>query len=378
VTAAGSYLHEQTRKRAGGEVSEVARAIRAPRVRQAAELDLFRLYLNEIGRRPLLTKQDEARLSRADQAGLQDQRKLADTAPDDPARADLEAVAERGEWARRTMVEANLRLVVSIARRFSATGLPIGGLVQEGNMGLLRAVEKFDWRKGFKFSTYATWWIRQAMARGAADRGARAIRLPVHVEEQVGRLWRTQARLHEQLGQELAGELDMAPEKVARARRSRPRTAAHAAGLGSGAGRHELLLVPGDRAPAAGQELVHGSRLADPLRRRYRDRVAPRTTIRSRLRPMNPNPCQIAPRFAGSEASAPYRGVDGGRVDPSRTNDERALEFAHTEPERRFLKRRLANASARPPPLVRCPFRASVRGADDTTRSREQRIENGA
>src|SRR4030095_14885053 len=104
--------------------------------------------------------------------------------------ADLEATADRGEWARRKMIESNLRLVVSIARRFSATGLPLGDLVQEGNLGLLRAVEKFDWRKGFKFSTYATWWIRQAIARGAADRGARPIRLPVHVDEQVGRLWR--------------------------------------------------------------------------------------------------------------------------------------------------------------------------------------------
>ena len=118
------------------------------------------------------------------------------------------------------MIESNLRLVVSIARRFSATGLP-GDLVQEGNLGLLRAVEKFDWRKGFKFSTYATWWIRQAIARGAADRGARAIRLPVHVDEQVGRLRRTQTRMHELLGrepsdEELAVELDMPTEKVNR------------------------------------------------------------------------------------------------------------------------------------------------------------------
>jgi hypothetical protein len=105
--------------------------------------------------------------------------------------------------------------------------------------------------------------------------------------------------------------------------------------------------------------------------------ASPGTMIRSRLRPMNPNPCPIAPRFAGSEASAPYRGLDGGRVDPSRTNDERALEPAHTEPERRFRKRRLANASARPPPLLQRLFRASVRGADDTKQRREQRIENG-
>jgi RNA polymerase sigma factor (sigma-70 family) len=153
------------------------------------------------------------------EAGLDAQLKLADCAADDPARPDLEATADRGEWARRKMIESNLRLVVSIAHRFPATGLPLGDLVQEGNLGLLRAVEKFDWRKGFKFSTYATWWIRQAIARGAADRGARAIRLPVHVDEQVGRLRRTQTRLHELLGreptdEELAAELDMPIEKV--------------------------------------------------------------------------------------------------------------------------------------------------------------------
>ena len=187
----------------------------------AAELDLFRLYLDEVGRHPLLTKQDEIELSQAYEAGLDAQLKLAELDPADPARPGLEQVAGRGEWARRKMIESNLRLVVSIARRFSATGLPLGDLVQEGNLGLLRAVEKFDWRKGFKFSTYATWWIRQAIARGAADRGARAIRLPVHVDEQVGRLRRTQTRLHELLGREptddeLADELEMSTNKIIR------------------------------------------------------------------------------------------------------------------------------------------------------------------
>jgi RNA polymerase sigma factor (sigma-70 family) len=194
---------------------------RADGERGAAELDLFRLYLDEVGRHPLLTKQDEVALSQAYEQGLAAQLRLGQLPADDPRRAELVLVAERGERARRKMIESNLRLVVSIARRFSATGLPLGDLVQEGNLGLLRAVEKFDWRKGFKFSTYATWWIRQAIARGAADRGARAIRLPVHVDEQVGRLRRTQTRLHEQLGREptdaeLAVELDMPAERVAR------------------------------------------------------------------------------------------------------------------------------------------------------------------
>jgi RNA polymerase primary sigma factor len=158
-------------------------------------LDLFRVYLDQIGRHPLLTREDEVELAQAIEAG--------------------------DDAARRKMIESNLRLVVTIARRFSATGLPIGDLVQEGNLGLMRAVEKFDWRLGFKFSTYATWWIRQAIARGAADRGTRAIRLPVHVDEQMGRLWRTQTRLHERLGREptddeLADALEVPADKVAR------------------------------------------------------------------------------------------------------------------------------------------------------------------
>jgi RNA polymerase primary sigma factor len=185
--------------------------------------DSFRLYLDEVGRHPLLTKDDEIELSQAFEAGQAAQAQLRDLPPDHPDRPRLEAVAARGERARRKMIESNLRLVVSIARRFSATGLPLGDLVQEGNLGLLRAVEKFDWRKGFKFSTYATWWIRQAIARGAADRGARAIRLPVHVDEQVGRLRRTEIRMQEELGreptdEELASQLDVPVDKINRLR----------------------------------------------------------------------------------------------------------------------------------------------------------------
>ena len=191
--------------------------------RHTGELDLLRLYLDEAGRHPLLTQQDEIELSQAYEAGLVAQLALAELPITDPRRPALQAQADRGERARRTMIESNLRLVVSIARRFSATGLPLAHLVQEGNLGLLRAVEKFDWRMGCKFSTYATLWIRQAIARGAADRGARAIRLPVHVDEQIGRLWRAQARLYEQLGQEpsdeaLAKDLDMPVRRVQRLR----------------------------------------------------------------------------------------------------------------------------------------------------------------
>ena len=160
-----------------------------------AYLDQFRVYLDQIGQHPLLTREDEVALAQAIEAG--------------------------DDAARRTMIESNLRLVVTIARRYTATGLPIGDLVQEGNLGLLRAVEKFDWRMGFKFSTYATWWIRQSIARGAADRGTRAIRLPVHVDEQLGRLWRTRGRMHELLGREptddeLADALDMPVDRILR------------------------------------------------------------------------------------------------------------------------------------------------------------------
>jgi RNA polymerase primary sigma factor len=202
-----------------------------------AELDLFRLYLDEVGRHPLLTRQDEVELSQAYEAGLDARLRLAEADPADPARPQLQAAADRGERARRRMIESNLRLVVSIARHYPIGGLSLGDLVQEGNLGLLRAVEKFDWRKGFKFSTYATWWIRQAISRGAADRGARAIRLPVHVDEQVGRLRRTEARLQEQLGREpsddeLASQLDMTVGKLNRLRDSAQAIASLDGGVG--------------------------------------------------------------------------------------------------------------------------------------------------
>jgi len=253
---------------------------RVRRERHTGELDLFRLYLDQAGRHPLLTRHEEIELSQGYEQGLDAQRKLADTAPDDPARPQLEAIAARGEWARRKLIESNLRLVVSIARRFSATGLPLGDLVQEGNLGLLRAVEKFDWRKGCKFSTYATWWIRQAIARGAADRGARAIRLPVHVDEQIGRLWRTQARLHELLGQEpsdaaLAGELDMPVAKVGRLKDAAQAITSLDAPIGDdGAALQDLLedeqAVGADElaAEAVGREALQEALAALPQRQR--------------------------------------------------------------------------------------------------------------
>ena len=130
---------------------------------------------------------------------------------------DLQRLARKGEDAERQFVQSNLRLVVSIAKRYQASGMPLLDLVQEGNLGLIHAVEKFDWRKGFKFSTYATWWIRQAIQRGIANAG-RTIRLPVHAADNLARLQKERAGLEARLGRpatldELAAELDLAPER---------------------------------------------------------------------------------------------------------------------------------------------------------------------
>ena len=135
------------------------------------EEDLVRLYLTDIGQYPLLTKEGEVRLAQQIEAGTEARAELA--AKGDalaPARKrELKRTLKRGEEAERTFVQSNLRLVVSIAKKYQASGLPLLDLIQEGNLGLMHAVEKFDWRKGFKFSTYATWWIRQAITRGIAN-----------------------------------------------------------------------------------------------------------------------------------------------------------------------------------------------------------------
>ncbi|HVM02910.1 MAG TPA: sigma-70 family RNA polymerase sigma factor [Acidimicrobiales bacterium] len=186
--------------------------------------DLVRLYLNEIGRYPLLTKSDEERLGRAVEEGQAAAAELAAAAAGGtplPAarRRHLRAVVAAGERATTEFCQANLRLVVSIAKRYQASGLPLLDLVQEGNLGLLHAVEKFDYKKGFKFSTYATWWIRQAITRGIAN-SARTIRLPVHAGDLVNRVHRAQARLESHLGrrptlEELGDDLDLSAERVA-------------------------------------------------------------------------------------------------------------------------------------------------------------------
>ncbi|NDH37188.1 MAG: sigma-70 family RNA polymerase sigma factor, partial [Acidimicrobiia bacterium] len=144
------------------------------------EEDLVRLYLTDIGQYVLLTKEDEVRLAKEIEEGKTAEKQLANSAKMSAERKrELRKLQRIGTRAERQFVQSNLRLVVSIAKKYQASGLPLLDLIQEGNLGLMHAVEKFDWRKGFKFSTYATWWIRQAITRGIANTG-RTIRLPVH------------------------------------------------------------------------------------------------------------------------------------------------------------------------------------------------------
>ncbi|WP_285787383.1 RNA polymerase sigma factor SigB [Micromonospora sp. NBRC 101691] len=164
--------------------------------------DLVRAYLNGIGRTKLLTAAQEVDLSKRIEAGLFAEEKLNTCTPvSAQLRADLEVVAAEGRAAKDHLLEANLRLVVSIAKRYTGRGMAFLDLIQEGNLGLIRAVEKFDYTKGYKFSTYATWWIRQAITRAMADQ-ARTIRIPVHMVEQVNRMVRVRRELSVSLGRE--------------------------------------------------------------------------------------------------------------------------------------------------------------------------------
>ena len=181
--------------------------------------DLFRQNLREIGRIPLLTAAEEVELARRVEAGLFAEEKLSNT-PDLDSRLahELDQLVVMGRLAKRRLIEANLRLVVSVAKRYIGRGLTMLDLVQEGNLGLIRAVEKFDYARGYKFSTYATWWIRQAMSRALADQ-ARTIRVPVHVVELINRVVRVQRRMLQERGyeptpEEVAAHLDLPPERV--------------------------------------------------------------------------------------------------------------------------------------------------------------------
>jgi RNA polymerase primary sigma factor len=181
--------------------------------------DSVHTYLKSIGRTSLLTAEQEVDLAKRIEAGLFAEHKLeAGTGLSEDYRRDLELIAEDGRRAKAHMLEANLRLVVSVAKKYSDRGLSLLDVVQEGNLGLIRAVEKFDYTKGYKFSTYAMWWIRQAIQRGFAD-SARTIRLPVHVLEMLSKLSRVERDMHQRLGreptpEELAVELDRTPDQI--------------------------------------------------------------------------------------------------------------------------------------------------------------------
>lgn len=206
---------------AGGPAPERPPARRRPPASDNGGLssDLFRQYLREIGRIPLLTAAEEVELARRVEAGLFAEERLGSAAPlAAPLALDLDTLVVMGRMAKRRLIEANLRLVVSVAKRYVGRGLTMLDLVQEGNLGLIRAVEKFDYARGYKFSTYATWWIRQAMSRALADQ-ARTIRVPVHVVELINRVIRVQRRMLQERGyepthEEVAAHLDLPPARV--------------------------------------------------------------------------------------------------------------------------------------------------------------------
>jgi RNA polymerase primary sigma factor len=209
----------------GEDVEELRKEEHSDLGRRASPGDLVRIYLREIGRVPLLTAEDEVELAKAIEAGLFAEE--LNSAPGPHAawvRADdLAQLSADGTAAKQRLIEANLRLVVSIAKRYIGRGLIFLDLIQEGNLGLIRAVEKFDYTKGYKFSTYATWWIRQAITRAIADQ-ARTIRIPVHMVETINKLARIQRQLHQDLGreatvEEIAAEMGIGVQRVAEIQR---------------------------------------------------------------------------------------------------------------------------------------------------------------
>ena len=241
--------------------------------------DSVHTYLKSIGRRQLLTAEEEVNLAKRIEAGLYAEYKLETTKRlSRQLKADLEAVAEDGRRAKAHMLEANLRLVVSVAKKYSDRGLSLLDVVQEGNLGLIRAVEKFDYTKGYKFSTYAMWWIRQAIQRGFAD-SARTIRLPVHVLEMLSKLSRVERDMHQRLGreptpEELAVELDRTPDQIEELLRTSRQPISLDSTIGEDGETSIGDLIEDVDAPEAG-ELVDRQLMADQLRHAL-DALTPR------------------------------------------------------------------------------------------------------
>jgi RNA polymerase primary sigma factor len=240
--------------------------------------DSVHTYLKAIGRRQLLTAEQEVDLAKRIEAGLYAEHKLESEDLPPAVRADLEWVAADGRRAKAHMLEANLRLVVSVAKKYSDRGLSLLDVVQEGNLGLIRAVEKFDYSKGYKFSTYAMWWIRQAIQRGFAD-SARTIRLPVHVLEMLSKLSRVERDMHQRLGreptpEELAAELDKSPEQVRELLRTSRQPISLDSTIGEDGETRIGDLIEDTDSPEA-SELVDRQLMADQLRRTL-DILSPR------------------------------------------------------------------------------------------------------
>jgi RNA polymerase primary sigma factor len=241
--------------------------------------DSVHTYLKSIGRRQLLTAEEEVDLAKRIEAGLYAEHKLeTERRLSKQHRAELEWVAEDGRRAKAHMLEANLRLVVSVAKKYSDRGLSLLDVVQEGNLGLIRAVEKFDYTKGYKFSTYAMWWIRQAIQRGFAD-SARTIRLPVHVLEMLSKLSRVERDMHQRLGreptpEELAVELDRTPDQIEELLRTSRQPISLDSTIGEDGETSIGDLIEDVDAPEAG-ELVDRQLMADQLRHAL-DALTPR------------------------------------------------------------------------------------------------------
>ncbi len=241
--------------------------------------DSVHTYLKSIGRTSLLTAEQEVDLAKRIEAGLYAEHKLEDeTGLSHAFRRDLEEVAADGRRAKAHMLEANLRLVVSVAKKYSDRGLSLLDVVQEGNLGLIRAVEKFDYTKGYKFSTYAMWWIRQAIQRGFAD-SARTIRLPVHVLEMLSKLSRVERDMHQRLGreptpEELAVELDRTPDQIEELLRTSRQPISLDSTIGEDGETSIGDLIEDIDAPEA-SELVDRQLLADQLRHAL-DALTPR------------------------------------------------------------------------------------------------------
>jgi RNA polymerase primary sigma factor len=241
--------------------------------------DSVHTYLKSIGRTSLLTAEEEVNLAKRIEAGLYAEYKLeTESGLSRGYRADLEAVAQDGRRAKAHMLEANLRLVVSVAKKYSDRGLSLLDVVQEGNLGLIRAVEKFDYSKGYKFSTYAMWWIRQAIQRGFAD-SARTIRLPVHVLEMLSKLSRVERDMHQRLGreptpEELAVELDRTPDQIEELLRTSRQPISLDSTIGEDGETSIGDLIEDVDAPEAA-ELVDRQLMADQLRHAL-DALTPR------------------------------------------------------------------------------------------------------